>query len=512
MPQLKQIHQLGELFHRVQMEQIFADSKTFPDSIPKIDLERILLQYEQEKDFSGFNLKEFIITNFSVPQTIEEVMPSQARRPVRQHIEHLWNILTRQPDNEVSSIIPIPYPYVIPGGRFREIYYWDSYFTMIGLVQSGRLDLLQFMVDNFTYLIDLFGYIPNGNRTYYLGRSQPPFYSLMVRLFSESKSNWETVQDKDILVKYLPQLEKEYNFWMDGKAELDEDNIAVKRVVLLPDYYVLNRYWDEHNTPRPESYKEDVELANQAPNNPEIYRDIRAAAESGWDFSSRWFSDPQKFSTIHTTDIIPVDLNCLLLHLEHTIAEIYETLNDTASAKRFKQLAIKRKSALEKFFWNADRKFYFDYNYKQNEQTNHYTAAAVFPLFFNYCSSAQAEDVAFTFHSKFLREGGVLTTLQFTGQQWDAPNGWAPLQYLVIKGLSNYGMLSLAAEIASRWIKLNIKVYKDTGKLMEKYNVEDLQKEAGGGEYPSQDGFGWTNGVLLYLIKSFYTNKKAANL
>ncbi len=145
----------------------------------------------------------------------------------------------------------------MPGGRFREIYYWDSFFTMFGLQVSNRIDMIQNMVDNFAYLIDKIGYIPNGNRTYYIGRSQPPFFACMVKLLSEEKG-------KNILIKYLPQLEKEYNFWMKGVDELSVEKNAINRVVLLPDGSILNHYWDENDTPRPESFKEDVELAKEA--------------------------------------------------------------------------------------------------------------------------------------------------------------------------------------------------------------------------------------------------------
>ena len=189
---------------------------------------------------------------------------------------------------------------------------------MLGLKASGKHEMLENMVNNFSYLIDKIGYIPNGNRTYYIGRSQPPFYSLMVKLLA-------SIKGEDILPTYLPQLENEYQFWMKGAEELNEKKIAFHRTVRMPDGSILNRYWDENDTARPESYREDVELAQQSGQEAKsIYRHLRAGAESGWDFSSRWFKDGKSFNTIHTTEIIPVDLNCLLLHLEQTIAEAYK--------------------------------------------------------------------------------------------------------------------------------------------------------------------------------------------
>ncbi len=499
MNQPKEVHQLKGLFHEVQMKAILEDGKTFPDCLPKFSLKEIEKRYEEQKDDANFDLKTFIFTHFELPEENKTNIENPQNKPVEVHIDYLWTVLTRRPDKENSSIIPLPYPYIVPGGRFREIYYWDSYFTMLGLQTSKRTDLMQYMVDNFAYLIDLVGYIPNGNRSYYIGRSQPPFFALMVKLLSEEKG-------EQTLLKYIPQLEKEYQFWMQGTTTINGKLNASQRVVKMPDGSLLNRYWDENNSPRPESYKEDVELAEEAQDKEIMYRYIRAAAESGWDFSSRWFKEPQAFQTIHTTDIIPVDLNCLLYYLESTLAEGYVMAKKNALAKKMLQHAEKRKRAIQKYFWSDEKRFYLDYDHKENIQIENITAAASFPLFFKIATQDQAEDVAQTFHAKLLKRGGIQTTLNNTGQQWDAPNGWAPLQYMIIKGLENYNMPNLAREIATRWIKLNRSVYERTGKLMEKYNVVDLTLDAGGGEYPAQDGFGWTNGVLIRLINDY--NKK----
>ena len=211
---------------------------------------------KKKKITKDFDLSAFVHNNFDLPKEHASVYVSVAGRPVSQHIEMLWDELTRQPDEAAGSLIPLPYPYIVPGGRFREIYYWDSYFTMLGLQVSKRIDMIQNMVDNFSYLIDDIGYIPNGNRTYYIGRSQPPFYACMVNLLSEEKG-------EDILIKYLPQLEKEYNFWMNGSDLLNFEGFSSHRVAMLRDGDILNHYWDENNTPRPESFKEDTELADE---------------------------------------------------------------------------------------------------------------------------------------------------------------------------------------------------------------------------------------------------------
>jgi alpha,alpha-trehalase len=272
----------------------------------------------------------------------------------------------------------------------------------------------------------------------------------------------------------------------------------------MPGGEILNRYWDEHDTARPESYREDVELSRELKQAPEkLFRHLRAGAESGWDYSSRWFKDVHSFASIHTTDIIPVDLNCLVFHLEQTIAEAYLQQDNMQLAKKYQSLAGKRKDAIQKYCWNSEKHFYFDYDAGENIQKQSLTLAAVFPLFFNIADDEQAKQVAKIIKENFLKPGGVVSTLETTGQQWDSPNGWAPLHWITIAGLENYGHKDLAKEIAARWIKLNRDVYKRTGKLMEKYNVIDTDAEAGGGEYTGQDGFGWTNGVLLALIKKY---------
>ena len=497
--QIKNIFSLGELFERVQLENIFPDNKTFVDCIPKNDLSFIHQCYETEKNKPAFSLKSFVHQYFDEPKNDSPDFKSEKNDEVSGHIENLWNILTRNPKTKNDSLINLPHPYVVPGGRFREIYYWDSYFTMLGLQVSGRADLIENMVNNFAWLIDEYGYIPNGNRTYYLGRSQPPFFACMIQLLNEEKP------EGNILVKYLPHLQKEYNFWMQGSDLLTSGNSSIKRVVLMPGGKILNHYWDENDTPRPESFKEDSQLAASSNDEKKIYRHLRAAAESGWDFSSRWFKDKNNFATIHTTDIIPVDLNCLLFNLENTLAKAYKLSGNIEEAENFEKFTKRRLQAIETYCWNEEAGFYFDYNYIENKQKCLFTMAASFPLFFEIASGEQAEKVAKVLEEKFLSSGGLITTIETTNQQWDAPNGWAPLQWMAIEGLERYGQVRLARDIADRWMELNKKVYGDTGKMMEKYNVVNTSLSAGGGEYPSQDGFGWTNGVYLALEKMVQT-------
>ncbi len=488
------IFHLGELFEQVQIQKIFPDNKTFVDAVPKEDLSLIQERYEAQKNDDDFDLGNFVHQYFSPPQPLTSSYESDTNKPVSVHIEELWDILTRKPNNTKGSLIPLPFPYIVPGGRFREIYYWDSYFTMLGLQVSGRVDLIQNMVDNFAFLVDKVGYIPNGNRTYYIGRSQPPFFASMVNLLSEEKG-------RKILLDYLPQLEKEYNFWMKDTAGLNKENLAVSHVALLPNGSILNHYWDENNTPRPEAYQKEIKWAEPIQDKKSFHRHLRAACESGWDFSSRWFKNDKEFTSIHTGDIIPVDLNCLLLNLEKIIAEAYEFSGDETAAQKYISFAVKRKQAIDTYCWNSEKGFYFDYDFISSSQKKSLTLASTFPLYFKIASSQQADAVARIIESQFLKPGGLVSTTQTTSEQWDAPNGWAPLQWIAIMGLANYGHNELAKEIATRWMNINEKVFKNTGKMMEKYDVVSTDLMAGGGEYETQDGFGWTNGVYLALEK-----------
>ena len=497
---------LSPLYEAVQIAEIFPDSKFFPDCSPKSDPEIILKAYELDKNQPGFDLKAFVATHFDYPETPNTSYQS-ADKPITEHLHDLWNLLLRDPNTPLntqhSSLITLPHPYIVPGGRFREVYYWDSYFTMLGLQVSGRTELIQHMVDNFAHQIETFGHIPNGNRTYYLSRSQPPFFALMVSLLAEIKG-------EKTLLHYRRALEKEYDFWMQGEAEMVaqfESTSSVKthrRLVQLPDGSLLNRYWDDDPSPRPEAYLEDLHTAQQSTRPAEeTFRHIRAAAESGWDFSSRWLKDEHNLASIQTSDLLPIDLNCLLYFLEKTLVHTYRQLPDHTPVEVFKDRARLRKAAILKYCWDAEQGFFFDFNLVENQRSTAFTLAAVFPLFFQIADAEQAAGVARVLSEKFLHPGGLITTLSYSGQQWDAPNGWAPLQWMAYQGLVNYGHTALAEKIRKNWNQLGENTYATTGKMMEKYNVVNPEAPGGGGEYPNQDGFGWTNGVYLKMSSIF---------
>lgn len=498
----------GSLFEDVQRSGVFEDQKTFVDCVPRRAPADILRKYAEEKNRPGFRLSEFVAEYFIAPATPGEHPNGRnagtgTQLSTPEHIRALWPILQRSADREVpnSSLLPLPHPYIVPGGRFREVYYWDSYFTMLGLRSSHREDLIEDMIENFAYLEKNYGHIPNGNRTYFLSRSQPPFFSLMLDLLSEK-------QGPKIYAQYLEALKTEYAYWRDESKRVAA---PTHHQVALEEGIVLSRYYDQLATPRPEAFAKEEATARATSEPPEIlYRNLRATAESGWDFSSRWFIGGSGLTATHTLDLLPVDLNCLLQHLETTLAAAYRENGDKINAATFEQRARRRRDAIVRLFWSNQDGYFFDYNANTRQLNRAWTLAGVAPLFFKLATLEQAKRVAEAIRNRFLRPGGVVTTLNHTGQQWDAPNGWAPLQWLTIHGLENYGEHELAAEIAHRWLALNDSVYRNTGKMMEKYNVEDLALTAGGGEYPSQDGFGWTNGVYLKLHDDYVGSDNAS--
>ncbi len=486
-----------ELFVAVQDSQVFSDGKSFVDAVPKSAPDLILEEFRSQHPASNDALARFVAAHFTVPAFADAAPSPPGQVSLQGHIDRLWNVLTRRTPTApaYSSLLPLPRAYVVPGGRFREMYYWDSYFTMLGLGTAGRYDLIDGMVGDFAYLIDTFGHVPNGARTYYLSRSQPPFFFAMVGLLSPQ-------DPPSAYARYLSQMRREHAFWMEGEEDL-RPGMAHRRVVALPDGSILNRYWDDSDAPRDESYREDTLLARSSGRPPaQLYRDIRAAAESGWDFGSRWFADGRSRATIETTAIVPVDLNSLLYGMELAIRAGCERGGNGDCVAEFERRATQRRAAIDRYLWDPSGT-YLDYAWTRRKRLPRLSAAALYPLFVGAASARQARAEAATLRTHLLAPGGVVTTPLVTGQQWDSPNGWAPLQWIAVSGLRHYGESALARIIACRWLSNVAAVYRRTGRLVEKYDVVDTGRKGGGGEYPAQDGFGWTNGVTERLLQLY---------
>ncbi|WP_340680641.1 alpha,alpha-trehalase TreF [Paraglaciecola sp.] len=480
----------SQLFHDVQLSGLFDDSKTFADATPKSAWDIILSNYESTKNKASFDLSHFVDLHFTLPAPAVLNQGLTSNR-VNDYIEHMWQVLTKLPDPPgVCSLIPLKRPYIVPGGRFREIYYWDSYFTALGLMNSAHQNRVQDMLENFLDIQQTVGLIPNGNRAYYHTRSQPPVLGLMCELVLS------TTDDKKLSARCLAGMEQEYQFWMQGHEQLSAESPCHRRVILMPDGTLLNRYFDDDDSPRPESYREDIEAAAFLPleQKPAFYRNLRAACESGWDFSSRWLDEPSTLGSINTTQIAPIDLNSLMYLLEKQLSRGFASTNAEKSA-HYADCAKQRQQAINHYMWDAKDGLYRDYHLSRQQQTAVACAATAVPLFVGLCSQEQADAVANTLETHFLKAGGLVTTLAITEQQWDAPNGWAPLQWFAVKGLKNYAHPKLAKRIMQNWLNCVESYFAQHHTMLEKYNVCQLDATAKGGEYRVQLGFGWTNGV-----------------
>lgn len=487
----------GELFRAVQSRGIFDDDKTFVDAVPRESPPLIVERYLDQRNDDGFDLETFVHRHFAIPAPVEHEGPQPAS--MEEYIETVWSSLTRRFDTAPpadGTLFSLPNRHVVPGDRFREMYYWDSYFIAEGLAAVDRLDAVSDIVDNVASMVDAFGFVPLGNRVYYDSRSQVPLFYRTLHVL-ERERGFAAVEP------YVDRLVTEYEFWMAGTEaiEADDEPAAARRVVELPDGATLNRYWDSRSKPRPEAFSHDRALADRVPTDdrPALFRDLRAACESGWDFTSRWLADPADMTSIRTTDLVPVDLNAVLYEVETGLADWLSRTGDDERARAFQTAAERRRRAVEEHLWDDEAGFYVDYDWTTETQSSELTLAGAVPLFAGLASSDRAERVAERIAEDFLKDGGLVTTLRSSDQQWDRPNGWAPLQWFAVVGLRRYGFDALAEEIADRWLSMVRSVYDQTGTMQEKYDVHVADSGVGLGEYPQQYGFGWTNGVAVAL-------------
>ncbi|PAU84569.1 trehalase [Halorubrum salipaludis] len=488
----------GELFRAVQRRDLFDDDKRIVDAEPRASPDLVFERYLARRDDPDFDLASFVDDQFKLPEPVGASPDLAASRSMAEHVSSLWGALTRTFEDAGgagSTLVGLPNPHVVPGGRFREMYYWDSYFTAEGLAAADRTDLVAGMAGNIASLIDRFGFVPLGNRAYYDSRSQVPLFYRMLRVL-------EREEGFDAVEPHVGALRTEHGFWMDGRDRVAdaEGAAAHRRTVGLPAGAVLNRYWDDRARPRPESHLEDRRVADRVPvdDRPALFRNLRAACESGWDFSSRWLAGDD-LTSIRTTELVPVDLNAVLFGMESALAEWLPRVGSPEAGERYADLAARRRTAINRYCWDPDAGFYVDYAWVDGRPSERLTLAGVVPLFTGAATPDRAAAVADRLRDDFLRPGGLVTTLEDTGEQWDAPNGWAPLQWMAVAGLRRYGHDALADEIAGRWLDLVRSSFEETGRMAEKYDVRSVGEAADPGEYDLQYGFGWTNGVVTAL-------------
>ncbi|KAF2879000.1 hypothetical protein ILUMI_27182 [Ignelater luminosus] len=521
----------GELLHTIQLAHIFDDSKTFVDKqliySPKQTMVNFksfmkcmnnkpnkseIIMFVKNSFKDGNELEDWIPTDFkSDPEFLKQIDNTTVQKYAKELV-NLWPKLARKVRDEVSnnsdqySIIPVPHGFIVPGGRFREYYYWDSYWVIKGLLISEMSETARGMIDNFISLVQRYGFVPNGGRIYYLNRSQPPL------LMAMAYSYYQHTNDDEWIKQNIEYLDRELQFWLKNRTiniQMNDNNFTVAH------------YCAESSGPRPESYIEDYTVASQFEDldkQEQLYMDIKSGAEAGWDFSSRWFIDETgknrgNLSNINTRRIIPVDLNAILCGAFKQIADMYLAINDLEKNAFWLNKNLEWRKMIESVLWDEEDGIWYDLDSELLKPRRYFYASSVAPLWM-HCYNEKAgfklgKRVAKFLESKDLLNyiGGIPTSLEQTGEQWDFPNAWPPLQDIVIEGLATSGnpdAEEMAKTFAKRWVNGNILGYLHSGEMFEKYNVLNSGQRGSGGEYIVQTGFGWSNGVVLKFIHDYF--------
>ncbi len=529
------------------------------------------------------------------PTFLEDVNDPVVADFVRQVID-IWPDLTRRYAGGgnctecVDSFLEVNRTFVIAGGRFREPYYWDSFWIIEGLLrtQGSFTEIARNIIENFLDFVEDFGFVPNGARVYYLNRSQPPLLTAMVSAYVEYTG------DESILERALPLLEKELDFWMTNRTVTVETSAG---------HVTLNRYNVENNQPRPESYREDYVTANnesyyasdgtiypeREPLTDEekatLYRNLASGAESGWDYSSKWLRTPLDAAedtyfplrSLNVIETVPVELNSILYLNEMTISQLYRSAGNAKACADYASRAARRSDAMFELMWNETYSSYFDYNLTSSSQNVfqpadenadedendtrgapegyqvRFTPAQYYPFWTGAAPEELRNDPSVVrqaygrVEALLDRKAGAIAASNFaSGQQWDEPNVWPPLQYILIKGLLNTGRpgnngngkgdgnnknynnynnedyawtQTLALRLAQRYLDSTFCTWRATGgatpelpqlegaqangTIFEKYADNATNVAGGGGEYEVVEGFGWTNGVLIWVADLF---------
>lgn len=404
------------------------------------------------------------------------------------------------------GLLYLPRPYVVPGGRFNEMYGWDSYFIEVGLLREGELTRARDMVENFLYEITHYGTILNANRTYYLSRSQPPFLTRMIL------GVYEEDRDTRWLRSTVPAIERYYRFWTTGPHLAGDGG--------------LSRYFDLGSGPAPEVLADEKDADGRTHYDrareyyrthevtdydealyydsahdqltPLFYKGDRSMRESGFDPSNRFGA--LNVDVIHYA---PVCLNSLLYMMEVDAARIMTTLGNPAAARQWQQRADARRERVNRLLWDEAAGLYYDYNVRTGRRRHYDFATTFYPLWAGIATPAQAARVRGNL-ARFEAPGGLLTSTTVTGNQWDAPFGWAPLQMIAVDGLRRYGYDEDADRIATRFVTLVDKEFREHGTIVEKYDVRrresDVAADIRFGYSANQVGFGWTNAAVLELL------------
>jgi len=472
----------------------------------------------------------YLPADFPVPP---ELHKRSAQEGVR--ILHLPAAIQKPGQTDGDELQPpgllfLPNPYVVPGGRFNEMYGWDSYFIIRGLLAQGRVELARGMVENFFFEIEHYGAILNANRTYYLSRSQPPFLSSMVLALYEAGAAGQT--GSAWLARAHRYIAKDYSLWTRkphlagntglsryfdlGEGPVPEglhDEAGYYRDVIV---YFLNHDQESshlakvqnHTGPAPRYSLQvcqengsslsstDLKLVHHLDLRSEFYKGDRSMRESGFDISFRF--GPFGAETHHYA---PVCLNSLLYKTELDMAQISTLLGHKAEAGRWHQRARKRQNIMRRLMWDRRRGLFFDYHFLQKARSSYEYATTFYPLWVGLATKPQARQIINNL-PWFEEPGGLAMSRQQTGAQWDYPYGWAPIQLLAVEGLRRYGDQTAANRISCEFLNMLVKNFEHDHNLREKYNVvtDSSRIRIGEGYHTNVVGFGWTNGVFLELL------------
>jgi alpha,alpha-trehalase len=505
----------GELLEAVQRSGLFADSKTFVDMPTKFPEEQVLKAFSKlgsnprlkyvkrfvDECFSpaGSEMEIYDPTDWHPNPAFLQRIKSKELLTFAQKIHEKWRFLMRRVDKKKlcskcgMSSMALPHPFVIPGGRFREFYYWDTFWIVEGMITSELCESVKGIIGNMLTMIDEFGFVPNGSRIYYLSRSQPPLLVDMIDRYMD-----RCIKNMDHKVSFLntviSQLDREHAFWMTHRT-VHMPNDPSKR---------LNVYRADQRLPRPESFREDTMIANIYKKDLQraiLFQDIASAAESGWDFSGRWFEDKQSMATIKTSKIIPIDLNSVLYNNEVKLSRFHGLLSNERRSAEYNKMAKDRLQVMRQTMYNQQNKSWADLDMATGKLVNEQYLSSLSPILFGM---DQQGDLLTHKDLIFKYPGGAVISETYTGQQWDFPNVWAPYQYRLVNYHLNINKDRQAAlNIAQRFVTSCYCGYKKYGYIFEKYHGERVGEPGGGGEYVVQEGFGWTNGVLLWLLETF---------
>jgi alpha,alpha-trehalase len=450
----------------------------------------------------------YLPSQYPVPQAVRTL-----ERDCQVEVRQLPTVIERPGEIDPKQIDPagllyLENPYVVPGGRFNEMYGWDSYFIILGLLRDGKIDLARGMVENFFFEIEHYGTVLNANRTYYLSRSQPPFLTSMI-LAVYDKQTGAGRENRTWLARAYEYAAKDYAEWT--------------RDPHLAGSTGLSRYYDFGSGPAPESLKDDPGYYHQVaafflnhpglgrrylvgsnPHEParaqlsaDFYKGDRAMRESGFDISFRFGAYGAE-----THHYAPVCLNSLLYKTEEDLGRMSGILGREDARARWLERAADRRAKIENYLWDPKRGLFFDYDFTKQARSSYEYATTFYPLWAGLATPDEARSVSRNL-SRFEQPGGLVMSSYSSGVQWDYPYAWAPVELLAVRGLRRYGYTEEANRISYEFLSMVAENFRCDGTIREKYNgvLRSSEIQVTAGYKPNVVGFGWTNGVFLDLLK-----------